>query len=71
MGLDDLANRAGVKGVGEGDEGVAADLLEFVAKEADGLALGGIIFERGDNEVEAAVAVEVLRSDVAAIFRQG
>src|SRR5688500_2530306 len=47
---DELGGGAGVEWIGEGDESVAADVFEFIAVEADGLARGWIIFESGDDE---------------------
>lgn len=70
-GSRELRHTAAVQGVGERDSDTVSNLFKFVAIETNGLAGGGMFFERGDDEVETAVAVEILGGDVAGVLREG
>ena len=69
--MDELGGGAGVERVREGDEGVVADVVKFVAVKTDGLAWCWVVLERSGNEIEPAVAIEVLGGDIAGILGEG
>ena len=67
---DEGCNGPGVELIRERDDDALTDVVEFVSVEADGLASNGMLLKSGDDKIEAAITIEILRCDIPGIFGQ-